>query len=265
MTRVSTYSSIAVSIALAAGLAAAQVGYDDTPFLPDGPDASEGGPWRVHDSRRPTPSVVTPGSTPGAPPSDAVVLFDGTSLDGWRSTQDGPAKWRVVDGAMEVNGTGSIETTRAFGDCQLHVEWAAPAEVVGESQGRGNSGVFLMERYEVQVLDSFDNVTYADGQAAAMYGQRPPLVNASRAPGEWQSYDIVFRRPHFADDGTVDVPARITVFHNGVVVHDAEPFVGATTHKKLARYVPHADELPLQLQDHGNPIRYRNIWIRQLD
>ncbi len=258
MTRFSPLFSIVSTLVVAAGVVAADVGYDDTPLLP-------GGTWRVHDGRRPPPPVVRPGRVPGAPPADAVVLFDGTNLDGWETTKGGPARWRLVDGAMEVNGTGSIRTTRGFGDCQLHVEWRAPAEVESSSQGRGNSGVFLMGRYEVQVLDSYDNVTYADGQAAAMYGQRPPAVNVCRGPGEWQTYDIVFRRPRFADDGEVVAPARVTVLHNGVLVHDAAPFLGATRHKEVARYEPHDDALPLQLQDHGNPVRFRNVWVRPLD
>ncbi len=233
-------------------------GYDDTPFLP-------GSRWRVHDSARPRPAVVAPGERPGDPPADAVVLFDGTSLDAWRSagTDGDPARWRLVDGAMEVNGTGSIETRESFGDVQLHVEWRTPTPPEGESQGRGNSGVFLMGRYEVQVLDSFENETYADGQAAALYGQRPPDVNASRPPGEWQSYDIVFLAPRFEGERLVE-PARITVFHNGVLVHHDRAFLGPTRHRALPEYTPHPPEGPIQLQDHGNPVRFRNVWVRRL-
>jgi len=231
-----------------------QEGYRDTPYLP-------GGVWRVHDADRPVPPVVTPGAH-GSPPSDAIVLFDGTNLDAWTS-QDGEARWKLVDGAMEVNGTGAIRTRESFGDCQLHVEWSAPAEVVSSSQGRGNSGVFLMGRYEIQILDSYDNRSYADGQAAALYGQSPPLVNAMRPPGEWQAYDIVFRAPRF-EDGELVQPARATVFHNGVVVQDAVEFLGATTHRAVARYAPHEPEGPIQLQDHGNPVRFRNLWVRRL-
>jgi hypothetical protein len=227
-----------------------EVGYTDTPFLP-------GGKWRVHDASRPAPPVVTPGAD-GAPPSDAIVLFDGTSLDAWSG---GP--WDVRDGAMVVNGAGGIETKRTFGDVQLHLEWAAPADVAGESQGRGNSGVFLMGRYEVQILDSFENRTYSDGQAAALYGQHPPLVNACRPPGEWQSYDIVFRAPRFEGEKLVS-PARATVLHNGVLVQDAVEFIGATTHRAIAQYSPHAPEGPIGLQDHGNPVRFRNIWARAI-
>jgi hypothetical protein len=164
-----------------------------------------------------------------------------------------------------VGGSGSIQTVQGFGDCQLHIEWASPAEVVGHGQGRGNSGVFFMGRYEVQILDSFVSRTYADGQAAALYGQFPPLVNASRGPGEWQGYDITFRRPRFGEDGELVSPARVTVFHNGVLVHDAREMVGATQHRNLASYSAHEQRLPVGLQDHGNPVRFRNIWIRDLE
>jgi len=229
-------------------------GYDDTPFLP-------GGEWRVHDRRRPRAPVVTPGSG-GAPPSDAIVLFDGRDLSKWTG-RDGDARWKIADGAMEVNGTGDIETRESFGDCQLHVEWATPAVVQKESQGRGNSGVFLMGRYEVQVLDSFENPSYADGEAAALYGQRPPLVNASRRPGEWQTYDILWRAPRFEGDRLVS-PATITVLHNGVAVHHAVEPIGATTHRAVAQYSPHPAKGPIRLQDHGDPVRYRNIWVRPM-
>jgi len=163
-----------------------------------------------------------------------------------------------------VPGAGGIRTRAAFGDVQLHVEWMAPAPPRGAGQDRGNSGVFLMERYEVQVLDSWNNETYADGQAAALYGQYPPLVNASRPPSEWQSYDIVFRAPRFEGERLLE-PARVTVFHDGVVVHHAREFLGATRHREVATYEPHAAELPLALQDHGDPVRFRNIWIRRLE
>lgn len=223
--------------------------------------------WPVHSMDRPRPPVIDPGPAgpPVAVPEDAIVLFDGTSLDEWRS-QRGGAGWRIEGGYVEVvGGAGSISTRRAFGDVQLHVEWATPATVEGDGQARGNSGVFLMGRYEIQVLDSHRNETYADGQAAAIYGQEPPLVNASRPPGEWQTYDIVFRRPRFGDDGTLLDSARTTVFHNGVLVHDAVPFRGGTVHQARATYAPHENRLPLMLQDHGNPVRFRNIWIRDLE
>lgn len=230
------------------------VGYEDTPFLP-------GGKWRVHDKNRPVPEVVATRGH-GAPPSDAIVLFDGTDLSAWTGN-GGEARWKIEDGAMMVNGTGGIQTREHFGDCQLHLEWASPERVEGDSQGRGNSGVFLMGKYEIQVLDSFENRSYADGQASAMYGQFPPLVNATRGPGQWQAYDIIFRAPRF-EDGKLASPARVTVLHNGVLVHDAREFLGATTHRKVAQYSPHG-EGPIGLQDHGNPVRFRNIWIRRLE
>ena len=221
------------------------------------------GKWKVHDMSRPKPPVVTPGTAstpeqPGKPPSDAVVLFDGTNLDQWSGGQ-----WKVEGGAMVAQG-GNIQTKEAFGDCQLHIEWATPTPPKGESQGRGNSGVFLMGMYEVQVLDSYQSETYADGQAAALYGQFPPLVNASRPPGEWQTYDIIFRAPRFEGD-KVKQPARVTVLHNGVLVQDATELMGRSAHKSIPSYAPHPEKLPIRLQDHGDPVRFRNIWIRPLD
>ena len=223
--------------------------------------------WAVHDEARPMPPVVDPGPAgPPAPaPADAVVLFDGRDLSGWTTSKGAPAKWLVKDGYMEaVKGAGSIQTTRAFGDCQLHVEWASPAPPVGSGQDRGNSGVFLMNMYEVQVLDSYQATTYADGMAAALYGQYPPLVNAARRPGEWQTYDIVFRAPRFDQNGAVVSPARLTVVHNGVLVHDAQELSGPTAHKARPPYKAHAGRLPIGLQDHSHPVRFRNIWIREL-
>jgi hypothetical protein len=223
--------------------------------------------WSIHDETRPMPPVVDPGpASPPAPvPADAIVLFGGAGLSGWTTAKGAPAAWQVRDGYMEVvKGTGAIQTKREFGDCQLHVEWASPAAAIGVSQDRGNSGVFLMNMYEVQVLDSYNAKTYADGMAAALYGQFPPLVNASRKPGEWQTYDIVFRRPRFGDGGVLVTPARMTVFHNGVLVHDNEELTGPTAHKARPPYKAHADKLPLSLQDHGHPVRFRNIWIREL-
>jgi hypothetical protein len=236
-------------------------GYDDTPIIP-------GTEYRVHDKERPQPPVVAPGSCgsaeqPGPPPSDATVLFDGTDLSGWKG-KDGPASWKVVDGYMEVEPrSGDIETREHFGDCQLHLEWAAPARVEGESQGRGNSGVFLMARYEIQVLDCYQNPTYPDGSTAAVYGQWPPLVNACRAPGEWQTYDIVWLGPRFDGENLVR-PARVTVLHNGVLVHHDRELIGPTTHRQVLPYAPHPETAPLRLQDHGNPVRFRNIWYRPL-
>jgi hypothetical protein len=230
------------------------VGYKDTPLLP-------GGKWHVHDSDRPPPRTVQ-SSGCGAPPSDATVLFDGKDLSAWKSG-DKAAGWKIENGYAEVNGSGDLETRASFGDCQLHVEWAEPAKVESESQGRGNSGVFLMGRYEVQVLDSFENRTYADGQCAALYGQEPPLVNACKKPGEWQSYDILFRAPRFDGDKLVS-PALVTVLQNGIVVQHAAEFLGATAHRALPKYSAHAAQGPIVLQDHGNPVRYRNLWIRAM-
>lgn len=223
--------------------------------------------WAVHDPARPLPPVVDPGPAgPPAPaPSDAVVIFDGTGLDAWTDAKGGPARWAVREGFMEaVPKTGGIETKRGFGDCQLHVEWMAPAPPAGRSQERGNSGVFLMKTYEIQILDNYGNETYADGMAASVYGQYPPLVNASRPPGEWQTYDIVFRRPRF-DQGRLAEPARVTVLHNGVLVQDNVIPTGPTAHKARPPYVAHGDRLPVSLQDHGNPVRFRNIWVRELE
>ncbi len=242
------------------------IGYDDTPFLP-------GGKWRVHDLRRPHPRIITPPTEstqerPGRPPSDAIVLFDGKDLSQWaahfRGGRTGPAAWKVENGYMEVvPGTGDIITKEKFGDVQLHVEWAAPAVVRSSSQERGNSGVILMSRYEIQVLDSYDNITYADGQAAAIYNQWPPLVNAARPPGQWQYYDIVFEAPRF-ESGKLVKPAYFTVFHNGVLMHNRQEVLGPMAHRVLPPYEPHGAEEPLMLQNHGDPVRFRNIWIRRL-
>ena len=225
--------------------------------------------WPPNSPDRPKPPVVTPApeQPPLPPPADAIVLFDGKSLADWQSADSAgkPAKWLVKDGYMEVvKGTGNIMTRRGFGSVQLHIEWRAPLPAEGDGQDRGNSGVFLMSHYEIQVLDSYQNETYADGQAGAIYGQTPPLVNASRPPGAWQTYDIVFHRPVFGPDSSVVQPARVTVFHNGILVHDNDTITGWTVHNAVARYRPHADRLPLMLQDHGHPVRYRNIWVREL-
>src|SRR5436190_706955 len=238
------------------------LGYDDTPVIP-------GTRFKVHDGTRPRPRIVRPGAlstqeSAGQPPADAVVLFDGRDLSKWTG-RDGEARWKVENGYMEVApGTGGIETREHFGDCQLHLEWAAPTAVKGDSQGRGNSGVFLIGRYEIQVLDCYDNPTYADGATAAIYGQYPPLVNACRKPGEWQTYDILFVAPRFDGDRLVS-PAQITVLFNGVLVHHRQAALGPTGHRKSPSYdAPHPSEGPLVLQDHSNPVRYRNIWIRRL-
>ena len=224
--------------------------------------------WPVHSMERPRPPVVTPApaGAPVAPPSDAVVLFGAAGLEEWQHEDGSPAAWSGGRGWFEVApGTGSIRSRRAFGDVQLHVEFATPAPPSGEGQGRGNSGVFLMGLYEVQVLDSYENDTYPDGQAAAVYGQHPPLVNASRPPGEWQTLDVVFRRPRFGAGGELVEPSRMSVHHNGVLVHDAVPLHGRTAHQRRATYEAHEDRLPLSLQDHGNPVRFRGVWVRDLE
>ena len=236
-------------------------GYDDTMNVP-------GQPWGVHDKERPEPWIITPPTAStqeksGTAPSDAVVLFDGTDLSHWQGGRK-DAKWIIKDGYMEVNGTGSIRTRESFGSCQLHVEFATPDEVKGDSQGRGNSGVMIMGLYEIQVLDSFENRSYSDGQAGAIYGQYPPLVNASREPGKWQVFDIVFEAPEFDEQGKLVKPAHITVFHNGVVVHNRATSLGQVAHQDPPQWKAHAAKLPLTLQDHGNPVRFRNVWIRPL-
>ena len=221
--------------------------------------------WKVHDKDRPQPPMVDPGPQPDPipPPSDALILFDGDDLTRWETTKGKPARWTVENGYMQVaKRAGAIQTKQGFGDIQLHIEWAAPNS--GDGQDSGNSGVFLMKTYEVQVLNSHGNVTYPDGQAASIYGQYPPLVNASRPPGQWQTYDIIFRRPRFDADGALVRPARLTVLHNGVLVQDNVVLTGPTSHKKRPPYKAHADKLPLMLQDHNEPTRYRNIWVREL-
>jgi hypothetical protein len=243
------------------GAAQKNLGYDDTPMQPNGR-------WHIHDGARPQPKVVTPGATNtsgvAAPPSDAIVLLGpGRDLSKWQMLDGSPATWAIDDGVVQ-SGKGYIRTKEEFSDFQLHVEWAAPANVSGDSQGRGNSGVFLLGKFEVQVLDSYQNPTYPDGQAAAMYGQYPPLVNAARRPGEWQTYDIAFSAPRFRN-GTLDAPAVVSVFHNGVVVHHATSFWGPTAHKQILPYTPDLVKGPLALQDHSNPVRFRNIWIRPLN
>jgi hypothetical protein len=226
------------------------------------------GPWPQHSRERPAPLVVAPGAPAPlmAPPADAIVLFDGTNLAKWIGADGGTPRWRIVDGAFEVvAGTGTLSTRDAFGDVQLHIEWMAPNPPRGSDQDRGNSGVFLMGKYELQVLDSYNNATYADGQAASIYGQFPPLVNASRAPGEWQSFDVVFHRPHFDAAGKMVRPARFTVLHNGILVQDNIELVGPTSNQRRAPYEAHPDRLPISLQDHGHAVRFRNIWVRNLE
>lgn len=238
------------------------VGYSDTPMQPNGK-------WRVHDGSRSQPIVITPGTfstpdVPGKPPSDAIVLFDGKDLSKWRTEKGDAPGWKVENGYMMVMPkAGDIFTKDEFGDCQLHIEWSAPNPPKGESQGRGNSGVFFMTNFELQVLDSYQNMTYPDGQAAALYGQYPPLVNASRKPGEWQVYDVTFTAPRFSN-GKLETPAYITVMHNGVIVHNHTALLGPTSHKMIGTYTPQGPTGPLKLQDHSDPVRFRNIWVRPL-
>ncbi len=233
-----------------------------TPMLPSGK-------WHVHDMNRPKPAVVTPGATfsHGAPaPSDAVVLFDGTDFSHWEGTKGAAPQWTLHEDYMETKPkTGYIHTKEKFGDFQLHIEFAEPSEVHGSGQGRGNSGVFLQGLYEVQVLDSYDNPTYADGQCGGLYGQSPPLVNASKKPGQWQTYEIFFKAARWNEKHELASPAYVTVIHNGVLIHNHQALLGPTGHRILAKY---GKELPatgpIALQDHNNPIRFRNIWIRPI-
>ncbi|HZM04504.1 MAG TPA: DUF1080 domain-containing protein [Candidatus Saccharimonadales bacterium] len=250
--------------------AEAVLGYTDTPMLPSGK-------WHVHDPARPVPPVVTPGATfsDGArPPADAIVLFSGHDLSQWESDkvakgekEKGEAKWKVRDGYMEVAPkAGGIQTKETFGDFQLHLEWAEPAKVRGNSQERGNSGVFLQGIYEVQVLDCYNNPTYPDGQCGAIYGQSPPLVNACRKPGQWQTYDIFFQAAKFDDDHKLTRPASVTVIQNGMLLHHKQAILGPTGHRTLANYNKETPARgPIGLQDHGNPVRFRNIWIRNIN
>ena len=234
-------SIILIVLALTATVSGQQapIGYDDTPMQPNGR-------WRVH------------------APSDAIVLVGASDdLGAWQMADGSAATWAMRRGVLRT-GKGILRTKQQFTDLQLHVEFATPSKVQGDSQGRGNSGVFLLGHFEIQVLDSYRNITYPDGQAASMYGQYPPLVNAARAPGQWQTYDIVFTAPRFAADGTLEKPAIVTVLHNGAVVHHATPFWGPTRHRSVLPYTPDMASGPIALQDHGNPVRYRNIWIREL-
>jgi hypothetical protein len=240
------------------------LGYKDTPMLP-------GLPWHVHDPDRPHPPALTPPSTPGGPPSDAIALFGGKDLSQWvQHVKEGSVektvepRWKVADGYFEVDAhSGGLYTRESFGDCQLHVEWSSPIEVKGTSQGRGNSGVLIMSRYEIQVLDAYQNPTYADGQAGAIYGQWPPLASPTRKPGEWNTYDIIFEAPRF-DGEKLMKPAFVTVLYNGVMVHNHKELMGPMIYRQVAHYTAHAAEEPLMLQDHNNAVRYRNIWIRRL-
>ena len=212
----------------------------------------------------PEPRVVTPGATATNAPSDAIILFDGTNLDEWTNNDGEAAGWTIGDGAMTVKkGSGVIKTKRNFGSVQLHIEWRSPAEVISEGQGRGNSGVFLNEIYEVQVLDSYNNRTYSNGQAASIYKQYMPLVNACRPPGEWQTYDIIYMQPEFNKDGIKVKSGTLTVIQNGILVQNNIEIKGTTPYIGLPKNPAHGDG-PLVLQDHGNPVSYRNIWVREL-
>ncbi len=225
--------------------------------------------WKVHDWNRPRPAIITPPTAStqdkaGTAPSDAIVLFDGSDMSNWRAMDGGVAKWIVNDDYMEsVRGAGYVRTLQGFGDCQLHVEFRTPTPVKGESQGRGNSGVFMMAEYEIQVLDCYDNPTYADGTVGAIYGQCPPLVNAARQPGAWQVYDIIWEGPRFDWNG-VCKPAYVTVILNGLLLHHRKELRGVTSHRVVTEYKKHDCQGPLMLQDHNNPTRFRNIWYRNL-
>ena len=234
------------------------LGYRDTKVLP-------GQTWKVHDIDRPRPAAVDPGTPStqervGRPPSDAVVLFDGKDMSKWQWPARG---WKLENGYLEVVAKGpSLQTKENFGDMQLHVEWTVPPNPPRVGQWRGNSGIILMGRYEVQVLDSYDAATYADGQAASMYGQFPPLVNASRPPGQWQMYDILFEAPKF-EGSNMTKPPVVTVLHNGVVVHNHQAFIGQMAHRIHKAFEAHGPEAPLMIQNHDVPVRYRSIWVRK--
>jgi hypothetical protein len=236
-------------------------GYKDTPLIP-------GTKWHVHDGDRPQPRIVTPPekfSQMASAPSDAVVLFDGKDLSKWQKSGGGEANWIVENGYMETKPkSGMIRTKDTFGDFQLHLEFATPEKVEGDGQGRGNNGLNIFGRYEIQILDSYQNKTYPDGQAGAIYGQFPPLVNASKGPGEWQTYDVIFEAPRWDEKGELTRKASITLLHNGVIVHNKRELHGGTTHREIRPYRKHAETGFIELYEHGNPVRFRNIWIRPL-
>ena len=262
MTAIRTHAALLASlVAMVALPAAAQEkpGFKDTPMLPDGK-------WRVHDADRPAPVAVAPAAISGGAPADAIVLFDGTSTDAWRAER---GAWPVANGAMTVpprvaGAESNLVSRQSFGDVQLHLEFRSPNPPTKSSQDRGNSGIWFMQRYEVQILDGYQNPTYADGTVGAVYGWKPPLVNAARRPGEWQSYDIVFERPRFAADGKLIRPAYVTAFLNGVLVQNHQAMLGTTVWRQVAGYTAHPDAAPIQLQDHDSPVSFRNIWVRPL-
>jgi hypothetical protein len=248
---------VVTAMALAACLSAASaadehaLGYDDTPKLPNSP-------WRVHDRQRPQPPVVKPGDEAGAPPADAVVLFDGKDLSQW----EGAKPRGLEDGYIDIMKAGELKSKRHFGDCQLHVEWATPAKADGDAMKWGNSGVYFLGEYELQIIESHDSRIYSDGLAGAIYGQTPPMVNVARKPGEWQTFDVAFTAPRFDGDKLL-APAYFTVFWNGVLVQDHTPVIGPTVHGKLANYdQSRTTSGPVLLQKHGSAVRFRNIWIR---
>jgi Domain of Unknown Function (DUF1080). len=229
-----------------------------TAFSQDDPDPKDTEVWE------PEPEVVTPGNDPHAPPSDAILLFDGKNLEHWIGVDGKSPRWTVAEGAMTVvKGTGDIKTKQTFGDIQLHIEWRTPAKVEGEGQGRGNSGIFLSEKYELQILDSYHNRTYSNGQAGSIYKQSIPMVNASKPPGTWQAYDVIFMAPKFNQDGSLASPGRITVLHNGIVIHHNTEIKGTTEYIGEPKIISHGKGA-IRLQDHGNPTSFRNIWVREL-
>ena len=245
-------------LGIASAIRVSGLGYQDTPMIP-------GTKWHIHDGTRPQPKVITPGEKPGDAPSDAVVLFDGKDLSKWRSGKE-DAKWVAKDGYFEcVPQSGYLMTKENYGpDVQLHIEFATPNPPHGDDQGRGNSGVFFFGgTFEIQVLDCYENKTYPDGQTSALYGQWPPLVNACRKPGEWQTYDIIFEAPRFKD-GKVEKPAIATVFHNGVLTQNHRELFGGTVHRQIVPYKDQGEKGAIGLQDHGNPVRFRNVWVREL-
>jgi hypothetical protein len=254
--------AVTAAAVLTNGVAVAQneLGFRDTPLLP-------GGKWRVHDADRPAPQVVTPAATAGGAPSDAIILFDGRSLAAWQAERK---LWPVKDGILTVpsradsGGENALITRQSFGDVQLHLEFRSPNPPQKTSQNRGNSGIWFMQRYELQILDGYRNPTYADGTVGAVYGWKPPLANAARKPGEWQSYDVIFERPRFGPGGALQRPAYVTAFLNGVLVQNHQPMLGVTSWRKVSRYEAHGDAAPLQLQDHDSPVSFRNIWVRPL-
>jgi len=235
------------------------IGYKDSPMLP-------GGKWHVHDADRPQPVVVTPGtfSTSATPPSDAIVLFDGKDTSQWHDKNGQPSAWKIENGELISTKGSDLISKQEFGDVQLHVEFCMPQPAGEVGQKRNNSGVFFMSKFEIQILDCYQNQTYPDGQTGAIYGQRPPLVNACRPPGQWQTYDATFTTPRFDKDGNVTQPAYLTVFHNGVIVQNHSPILWPTMHKTLGKYTPMPPVSPLKLQDHNNPVHFRNIWVRPL-